>query len=490
MGDRSRFPRYVAGTTHRAIFLIVTVHLLLRFAIAVPVLKHPDRSSQSDTLDYTAVASTLLHDHRYERYRGVPHTARPPLYSTFIAAHYVGSEDPRWIVLSQVLVDTGTLLLVFVLTRRLFRRPRFATLAAAVYAFSLPNAVYCSLLMSETLFTFVFLASIVLGVPHQRPRLTRKAPAPPSDSSEPDSSEPDSSESDSSEPDALGATRPSVTTAAVATAAWSGVLIGLATLIRPVGVLGLPALMIALQSFRARRFARAAAIAIGFAVIVLPWCVRNHTTADVFAISTIVNYDLLAHSAAALLAERNDVPEPEMRTQLLGHAEARAKDAELSMQSVMREDGLKLIAQAPFQYGWIHARDSMKSLLPPVRELLQIMDGAGGTQGTSAVLRKDGIQAAVRHFFGGGSWIRVVVPSLLWAGQLALALAGAVVCLRRRSLMIVAVLLLTPALLLIAPGPAAVPRFAVPAGPFLAILAAVGLDSGLRGLSRLNSRER
>ena len=122
-----------------------------------------------DEAEYLAAADWLAHGRGFAWHLQYLWT-RAPLYPLFLAAHlalFGGSQTP--IFVSQTILSLLNVILVYVLAVHVTsdRHPRSAApgIAAILTAICLPLASYGQLLLSETLFTSLLLAAlVVLGV--------------------------------------------------------------------------------------------------------------------------------------------------------------------------------------------------------------------------------------------------------------------------------------------------------------------------------------
>lgn len=149
-------PQLRAQSNLRATYGILFILLfgfLLRVFFLLQGLELPlDR----DQLDYFTLAHSLQNDllHYGEIFR-------PPLYPAFLAVLFQFSGDSRFgIGLTQALLDTCNIALIFAITRALFHKPRISVLAALFYALY-PEAIELArLLLTETLYTFLSLLGV------------------------------------------------------------------------------------------------------------------------------------------------------------------------------------------------------------------------------------------------------------------------------------------------------------------------------------------
>jgi 4-amino-4-deoxy-L-arabinose transferase-like glycosyltransferase len=218
---------------------VLVLALALRIAY---IATHPLPPLTHDPADYQRIAASIAAGHGYPQSTvapgGGPSAYRPPGYPYFLGAVYaVAGDHINAALVLQAFLGTITVGLIGLIALRLFgRRPALIALSlAAIYP---PLVLSSSTLISETVFLPLELGSLALALHMRR--------APPSR--------------------AVGVVI-------------LGVLLGLATLVRPVGILMLPPLVVALlgpRPWRSWRLAKAPVILVlATAVTLTPWLVRN-----------------------------------------------------------------------------------------------------------------------------------------------------------------------------------------------------------------------
>lgn len=149
----------------RAHSLVLAALLLLAAALRLGVFLHvhaadPGRVIRPDSLTYEAPALALLQTGRYAVSPQAPHLpelGRPPGYPLLLAACYGAFGPRRAVVIAlQLLLSVATVGLTWRLGRRLFG-PRVGLAAAALLALEPISIVNAQFLISDTLFTFLFL---------------------------------------------------------------------------------------------------------------------------------------------------------------------------------------------------------------------------------------------------------------------------------------------------------------------------------------------
>lgn len=190
----------------------------------------------ADEHHYHVLATSLVEGRGFESSFG-PTSLRPPLYPGFVAAGWTisGSRSLQVIRALQALVGLATAGLVYALARRLYDE-RAALAAAAVTAFYPALLLSHSLLLTETLFTFLLTsACLAIVAVLQQPRAW--------------------------------------------TAAAAGGLLGLAALTRsivwPFPLVLAPFVMMFGRGLLRQRMAAVALLLAAHAVVLAPWAVRN-----------------------------------------------------------------------------------------------------------------------------------------------------------------------------------------------------------------------
>lgn len=166
-----------ARTDILAAGLIALLALGLRLAWALYSKSSPLDGRFDDSLIYHLLAIDLRNTHSYNQpFTGFPTAQWPPGYPVFLAALYsVFGVSVVAAKVANAVVGALTVILLYVLGRQLFDR-RSAMLGALLLAVMPGQVFFAGLLWSETLFTFIFLLSLVAIVAAKevrgRPQLT------------------------------------------------------------------------------------------------------------------------------------------------------------------------------------------------------------------------------------------------------------------------------------------------------------------------------
>ena len=190
-----------------------------------------------DEQHYIQLAGNIVDGHGFARAPGQPTSIRPPLYPAVVASLFAiaGPGNLQAVRFVQILLALATAALIYLLGTRVFT-PAVGRYAAAVF-FLYPSYVFFNFtILTETLFTFLLIAFVLLSV------LLVQSPR-------------------------------------VVTALACGLALGLAALTRsvlwPVPLIFCPLVALFLRGTLRTRLALPAAVLAGYAVVVVPWAVRN-----------------------------------------------------------------------------------------------------------------------------------------------------------------------------------------------------------------------
>ncbi len=418
---------------------ILLLAFLLRAALLLVAAQHLDRAFSPDTQTYIDPALKLLASGFYP----ADSAWRTPGYPFFIAfIYWLGGENPFLVILAQVFVSALTVYLTYQFGKKLFPHS-VALIGAFLLAISVESITYTFELLTETLFTFFLIAVMLAWVnAYQQNSLL-----------------------------------------------WcsiSAILMGICVMVRPEAVF-FPVLLALAWLFkkgikRVRQLGFAGVFLGIYLLTLVPWLVRNNAVLGFPSISTITNYNLLFYNAASLEANLRNLSEAEIRLEYLGRV-AKALDEHGWVDTEANRDRVEgilarqIIFSHPLRYLYIHLKDDLNGLIPDVTGPTEILGVTVGGKGTLSVLNHSGILAAIRNYFGPDLWaLWLTIPVVLLLGLIYLLdLAGVVGVIQQRLWLAGFATLGPTAYYLLLPGAASLPRFRVPAMPYLCLLAAMGV---------------
>lgn len=144
------------------LFIIILLAFIIRMAFFIslqPWVNDVVNNSIlvfGDASEYHRLALSVLNNKSFEDFGAL----RTPGYPVFVALIYGISSGSVWFVLlMQILLSLGSVFLVYKISLTIFSR-KIALLSAFLFTIDLHQVFYSVALMSETLFVFLFLASI------------------------------------------------------------------------------------------------------------------------------------------------------------------------------------------------------------------------------------------------------------------------------------------------------------------------------------------
>jgi len=455
------------SANQRFLLRIVPVFLVafvLRILCAWPALQSPERLTRLDSATYFQPAQSLCENHRVMNIApdsDLPAVQRPPGYIYFLAVVGGRQGEPFAIVPAAVagcLVDALTVFLA-ALTGQTLAGRRAGFWAAVLYALNLTALANAPLILADSLLGFFCAWQVFFLVQAWRTKRLR---------------------------DFL----------------FSSVFAALAALTKPVNLpvfLVLIPLVLAPVIFRSWKKTAAAVLLtwLVFCALLLPWMIRNQLVGAGFVLDR--NSGLTArHNTAAILARVNGTDIETERAALEAEAEATVPvQSENGVFSVfekeMEQDSwyLARYRKAIFEHPGAAAATHLFQvwiLLPDLPNFLQNLGLRSGERGTLAVLRKDGVLAAFRHYMDGSyAATFLAMPFLIVSGALwALTAAGVWIYARKRRWTVLTLFAVFVLYYLAVPGPVLMPRYQIPALPYVCAMAGAVISVG--GIRRWRKR--
>jgi hypothetical protein len=209
------------------------------------------------------------------------------------------------------------------------------------------------------------------------------------------------------------------------------------------------------------------------------WRYRNTTSANFAGFSSVGQINIYRYYACLLLAKNNGITFDKQQaicTEELVAQGTQSKQAEYAMKK-----GVPILLKEPIRYFFLHLKTDISSLLPDVGDLYRLIGFEIGGSGTLSVIRSQGILAGVKHYFNGRWRLFILALPLvaLMFVKFTAATVGATLTFKspaRITLLFYVVIILY---MLIVPGGVSHPRFRVPVEPLLSLLAAYGLVWGI-----------
>jgi len=444
MNNSKKTQRMFSSSFALSSWKILFGFLILKLCLVVITVQFPWGAVTSDSVEYLALARSLRETGQYQSVEsGNIDLVRPPGYPAFLAILLpddITSSYAR-VTIVQLALSGITTLLIYSIAYKL-GNPKAGLCAAWIHALS-PNVVLWSLtIMSETLFSLLLVIALLLTLNFIKER-----------------------------------------------SLWllccSGVVLGLAALTRPIGLLIIliwaAVLVVCMRRFESRRrwHSIIPLLVIGCGLVVIPWMVRNVIAHDHFTISTVGEKTLRGFNFAVVLAESEGI----------SRNQAVARMAE--------------IGGVWTQFKWIMSHHPIGFLRAQVNGIIRTAIGfeAGMWQGIVGMgiwesygvfenLFKGSISNIISSVRGQfSSFSKTAIFLLFLFGMVQsffiwlFALRGAVAGSKENDVVLTIIMLslLTSAYLVLSGGAAGQARFRVPAEPFLSLLAGFGYVMHLHG---------
>ena len=417
---------------------ILLLALILRLITAISAISDGQRLLRPDSPGYLTPARTLVESGTYAG------TRRPPGYPLLAAAVYYCGGSNGAIAILQVLLSTAACAVTAMAVREYTDNTACGNIAALLMAVNPTAVANAPLLLSDTLFMLFAAGQFYFFIRYLKRMKFREL-------------------------------------------AIFSVIAALAALIRPINQL-IPlvaAVLIAVNDrmIWKKRITHILASCAIFAVLIFPWMLRNYLTGATFDIDT--NTGAMRHqNGAMLLAEINNSDFESEKQQLLAQENTLAADGrfpdERSRESWRKQEFRRMVLAHPVRYFKQHF--DICILLPDAPTLLENFGVTTSDRGTMGVLKKDGIIAACRHYFGENylRMLLLLIPVLLPAAILyLLVLRQLFKDLQHpvKNRMELLLFLAFAEYYLFLPGAITAPRYQLPALPCLCLLGASAISS-------------
>ena len=407
---------------------------------------NPAGSVLADSLGYLDLAESMRTAGDY-----ISHTypkedlLRPPGYPLFLTAiQTLGGSNFVYVTLAQLALSSLTSWLLFLIGRKL-GHPRAGMVAAWLYALSPNIALWSITIMTETLFSFLLATAILVWVWHLK-------------------------------------------SSKLSWLALAGGVLGLAALVRPIGLYMLPlwAVVTLLAYWRTtgwrKAIGSAGVLLLSGIAAIFPWMIRNWQVHDQFTLSSVSSKTFIEFNLAYVLADVEGISRDEAVMELSGDEDLLALT-------------IDLLRHHPVEFARTQVFGIARSLAGSETGTWAQVLGGGSWQGFGLLtgLFKGQDDAAINGFRGisgdgrtiglFGLFAYSLVHSAVLMGLLILGVFWVRTGTRVETVLIIT-LSLSVIYLLAVPGAAGQARFRVPAEPELAIMAGFGWVSLVSVISK------
>lgn len=400
-------------------------------------------ADRTDTAQYLKLAHNIVERHIYY---GPDENSlllrRSPGYPTFLAFFLVLARVPYALLIAailQVILAGFTVIFIFRLLNQWYSK-NIARFASLFFLFE-PNAAYFSfMLLAESLFTFIFIACLLV-------LLARKQPSAKS-------------------------------------LLFAGILFGIGALVRPIAqfIPFIAVLFLFLRNgWSLATTKRAIILVVGAAAIMLPWMTRNAIVANSFDISSDGVSTYFHYTLPSFLAERDHKTQDEIRSEITQELKQKINSSNSGPTQLMQQKIIKVIGQNPIKYAYFHFIKTLPFFFGDgIREILQKTGAIDERQPDfSQLIFRGAFSEIISIMTSRAYFIITIILALFWTLIYAAACLGFFHEIRaskeRRALAIFfAAIILVFAFLA---GPANTTRHRMPILPAIFTLAAIGVTN-------------
>jgi glycosyltransferase involved in cell wall biosynthesis len=433
----------------KILWIIFIMALLIRLFMALPGLtSSPEKTfCRPDSASYILPAAAIAENGKYETSAnsGIPAVLRPPGFSAFLAPFFLfNGENLILPVLTLCAISALTCIIVFRMGR-LFGGFAAGIISAVLFAFNVTGIGNAPLILTDTLYTFLVALQLYFFI---RYFLCRKR---------------------------------------ILYLLFSVALAGIGTLVRPIGMLWIiPCVFLIMIMFKEplkNRIGHALAATVVFCVILFPWMGRNKYLGAGFKLGTNIGDTLYFHNCSVLISKtsQDGFSSDEIRQKLMDEASReftenpdKYPDEESKLNYKIKK-AKEIIFENPIAYFKLHFRPFI--MLPDIPSFFEVLGFTQSGKGTFSVLNQKGFIAAVKHYFGGKLWLLLIVAPLMLIVAFtylffAIQLLKWIV---QRKWFLFFVFLAFVEYFLLLPGPISMPRYHLPALPFICVMAGMSI---------------
>ena len=359
--------------------ILFSAALLLFLLYAVPGLLNPELLMRIDSATYLGPAYSILQDFTYKSSpdAALPTGLRVPLYPLYLAISLlIGGKSLVFCIVMNCLISALAVPLLYFAGLEFSKSEPKAVAAALLLMLSPTEIAFAPMFLSEGMFVTWVVLEILFMVRY------------------------------------INGTKKSDLLLAAAAG-------GLAALTRPLNVLWiLPCLFVTFFirgiPFGGKCLRALLGLAV-FAVIVMPWVVRNKSIGSGWRIDEVAA-DSLRHNASVVESRVNDLPANFYREKYAMHFENQFRDKQKypdrdSQLSYEEHYLTRIILEHKIVYFSMFFNPS--KLVPDVPTFLENLQLTTGGKGTWDVIVKDGLWAGIRHYFEGKLYLPFLILPLM-----------------------------------------------------------------------------
>jgi len=434
------------------IITVLLIALLLRLLLfSVILLFNTGGFIQTDSHEYLNIAENLITKAAFSQSVDeplVPDGRRTPVYPLFIALFRLAGFNLAAIIFIQLILSVFSCFLAFKITYWFTENYKSSIFACLIVAIDIPTIVYANIILTETLFTSLFLISIFFLVRYLKDDREK-----------------------------------------ILILILSGIFLGLSILCRPISLFFPVVMVVLLLLFQSRNFKlfliKIPLFLLAVIITLAPWLLRNQIVLGAPILSTISSTNMLHYRAAGVYAVKEKVSFNEAQKELKKLAEStftgNRDEHPLDYKRHEAKLGAGIILDNPLYYIKNNISSAANLFLSPLRSTIDLQLGLANKATTLAnwgKSKEDTIFNRLLSTTSSFTLVMVLVQMITLAIVWLLAVAGMVAAFKHKNYLSFTLLLLTILYFgVITGGPEAYARFRVPIIPFLALISGIGFAS-------------
>ena len=370
----------------------------------------------------------------------IPEIMRTPLYPLYIAVFYFFGDGSQVAVFFQLILGTANCVILYRLALLITDNKKLALITAILLAVDVNSIVMSNYLMTETLFTFLLLLSVLCFVQFVKSGVASKL-------------------------------------------FYSGLWLGLAALCRPSGLfIFAPAAVVLLLYFNGRGLKGVkllVAYAFPFLILIAVWVGRNYSIHEKVIFSTTGQFNLCSSHAANLMATQKNIPFFEARTMLWKDiredwAGGEPKDNQVEYSRFLAQKSIEIIKDNPYLLVKQQLLAVLELLVKPMRRDIDLQLGL--KQGYNVLGYKSGVIGRMIQSTSPFTLVLVVIQLIFAVAAVVGTLLAFYYMFRARQYAtLLYFLLLTGLMMNMTLPPDTYARFRVPLTPYLLLFGVWGI---------------
>lgn len=322
------------------LFIVLAIAFVLRMGwMLVIFFNNPDGIWTYDSYGYWYLAKNILEQNLFSQCVSPPFDLdyfRTPLYPLSLALFQLLHADNFTIVFSQIILSMLTCYFTFGIAKEISGNECIASIAALIIALDFPSVIFSNFILTETLFSFLFLAYCFLFVGFLKSNERKFI-------------------------------------------FYASAFCGLLVLCRPVAVF-IPIIQLTVLLFSRKKLLERIVIAVFLPLIIIsPWLVRNKIAFGEFSLCYLPSHNLMNHHAASIIAEKQNISyydaEVKFRTQMINEFGGDALRQPASFAEFIRHASFQTITENFGTFLKIHIVNVFEFFAKPIRGYIDFQLG-------------------------------------------------------------------------------------------------------------------